>query len=98
MDAWLECEVGTGQLASEYMIRTTTSDGHEFTLFAPEDSVKYHQAPTGWEFVPGRMKVKQVQTTDRDVLVKLPAESFELGYLVKVRLSQLQAVSNLQEA
>jgi hypothetical protein len=98
MNAWLRCEVGAGQLNSEFMIRTKTSDGQEFTLFAPQETVNCPHPPSGWEFVQGHMKVKPVQTTNGDVLVKLPAESFELGYLVKVRESALDSNPQLQQA
>ena len=96
MENWLTCNVGIGQLAGEYMVEGFTSDGVRFTLFAQAEFVEANQQINGWQLVPGRLKVQVLGAEDGKTWIRLPAESYELGYVVRVNRSQMSSSEALQ--
>ncbi|MDB5339923.1 MAG: hypothetical protein JWN70_5542 [Planctomycetaceae bacterium] len=98
MENWLACRVGKGQMGAEYMIEGQTFDGLKFTLFAPTEFVEVSQNPTGWDLVPGRILVSRLGEENGYFWIRLPRESFEMGYVVRVGSSQLTPTTQLQEA
>lgn len=98
MDNWLACRVGKGQMSAEYMIEGQTFDGLKFTLFAPTEFVEVSQPPIGWELEPGRILVRRLGEENGYYWIRLPRESFEMGYVVRVGVNQLMPTTQLQEA
>ncbi len=98
MDNWLVCRVGKGQMSAEYMIEGQTFDGSSFTLFAPTEFVEVSQQPTGWDLVPGKVLVRQLGEEHGSFWIRLPRETFEMGYVVRVGSNQLMPATQLQEA
>jgi len=91
MDAWLQCEIGQGQFSFERAVQGRRADGREFSLFAPEESVKSQQSTSSaTRFVPGRVRVRVVDRLGERAVVRLPAEAFEDGYLVTVSTRDLK--------
>jgi hypothetical protein len=84
MDAWLQCEVGKGQFPNEFAVQGRKADGKKFSAFVPDEFVKCEHSPVGWEFVPGKIKVKSLETKNDKTLVQLPREAFEDGYYISV--------------
>ena len=98
MDNGLVCRVGKGQLSAEFMIEGQTFDGIRFTLFAPHEFVEVSQTPFDWELVEGKIRVHRLDEEDGYCWIRLPRESFELGYVIRVARSQLTPMSQLQVA
>lgn len=97
MDAWLDCEIGPGQFPGEVSVRGETADGKKFSLFADAARVRV-PVPVRDVSVPGRIRVRIVATNATQRLVRLPAESFEMGLFVTVQAAQLQEERVPQEA
>lgn len=83
-DKWLICEIGEGQFTGEYAVRGRLSDSSDFSLFAPEATVKFEKAPSGGKFVNGEISVTVLMERGERVLVSLPEATFENGQLITV--------------
>ena len=70
MTSWLRCRVTRGMLPGEFAIVTSTSDGREISLFAPERFVQEKK---------GLIRVTILQRKADRVLVSLPAEPLEIS-------------------
>lgn len=97
MDAWLNCEIGPGQFPGEVSARGVSSDGNRFSLFVDEERVRV-PSPVKNTSMPGRIRVRVVASDASQRLVRLPAESFEMGLFVTVQAAQLQEERVPQEA
>lgn len=94
MTAYLSCNIAPGQLGGEWAVRGTVYGGVEFSLFAPQDSVK----PVGDSIDdpeqerPGLLCVEVLEKDEARALVALPAPTFENGQIITVDLGQIQTV------
>ncbi|HET6881551.1 MAG TPA: hypothetical protein VFI31_15415 [Pirellulales bacterium] len=89
MEAWLLCEVSTGQFSTEAAVRGKNSSGKEFSLFAPIQDVRSRGA-LGDEWEEGSLRVEVLEAQNGYHLVYLPSQTFESGQTVTVRSTQLE--------
>lgn len=81
MDFWLKCRsVSEGILPGEYAIVTSTSDGREISLFAPENYVRPDE---------GLIRVTVLERSPEAFLIYLPADPFEVSRTVKVSAKEI---------
>ena len=90
MTTYLNCNITPGQFSGEYAIRGT-SQGGEFSLFAPKECVKSVDAEL--DNVDGErpalLQVKILKEDEKRALVELPAQTFENGQAVTVCRDQI---------
>jgi hypothetical protein len=83
---WLRCSIGPGQFPTEYAVAGVQHNGKSFSLFAPKETV---DAPSAGEGA-GYVRVDLVEKKGELALVRLPAQTFENGQFVTVKLTELQ--------
>lgn len=89
MDAWLRCEVSSGQFGTEAAIRGQDYSGEGYSLFVPIDSVRPNEG-LGDDWKEGEVFVEVLQSRDGLSLVELPAQTFNNGRTITVRDDHLR--------
>ena len=88
---WLICEVAPGIWSGEVAIVFSTSEGTNFSFFAPEESVKSSVTLSESEAHTSLVRVDVLESSDDYSLIFLPSTSIEGKQTVKVRSDQLVA-------
>ena len=94
---WLRCKVAEGQFDGEYAVAGDTPDGAGFSLFVPEEYIQVEQ-PVGGSSVEGWVKIRVLETSGNQVLVKLPRRTIENGTTMTVRSDDLETAPICQDA
>ena len=81
---WLRCSASPGQFPTELAVSGVQFNGHGFSLFAPEESVKGLETD-GTAYI----KVDVVDRRGSLALVRLPAQTFENGQHIPVNATDL---------
>src|SRR5437773_1751437 len=96
---WLRCQLSPGMFDHEVGVQGQQADGSEYSLFAPREAVDHgNQALTSGHTVPGFLRVRPVDSRGDHVLVQLPGETFQNGYFITVKASELVAQPQKQPA
>jgi hypothetical protein len=87
--AMLSCSISSGQFPNEYAVAGTQHDGKGFSLFVPKEFVREVKDDSH----SALLKVERIDQKGDLVLVRLPAQTFENGQYVTVKMSDLQEAS-----
>jgi hypothetical protein len=82
---WLSCSISPGQFPTEYAVAGTQHNGEGFSLFAPREFIVPPKEQEGL----GLVRVDVIDQKGDLVLIRLPAQTFENGQYVTVKVSDL---------
>lgn len=89
---WLKVKAKIGPFSNEYTVLGSTFEGKTFSLYAPENSVRFISAPARTSTQSDALMRVTVIAANADMrLVSLPANPLDSSRTVKVRTSQLVA-------
>lgn len=89
MEAWLRCEVSSGQFGTEAAIRGQDYSGEGYSLFVPVAAVRPSEG-LGDDWINGEVLVEILQSRDGLSLVELPGQTFNNGRTITVRNDHLR--------
>lgn len=90
MEKWLDCTISPGQFTGEFAVQGKMFDATEFSLFAPEEDLKFNGEPSWDKPVQGFIRIILGPQKDDLLLVTLPQPTFENGRTITVKVEQVR--------
>lgn len=97
-ETWLKCTVAAGQFSGEFVVKCSTFDKQDFSLFADSEDLECLVPPSENNYVEGRLRVRIIVRDKSLALVRLPQQALENGRTVTVRMDQIETRKPRQEA
>jgi len=90
MEKWLNCKISLGQFTGEFAVQGEMFDSTSFSLFAPEEDLRFNEKPTMDRHVQGTIRVMTLEQEGELTLIALPRPTFENGRTITVRANQIK--------